>query len=65
MAFDRKYVTYAVGGIAIAAIPLAFFGPEGLRLVVIGLLMLAGPGTALVLLPLAATWLRRPALRRA
>lgn len=50
MAFDRKYVTYAVGGIAIAAIPLSFFGPEGLRLVVIGLLMLAGPGTALVLL---------------
>lgn len=50
MAIDRKYVTYAVGGIAIAAMPLSFFGPEGLRLVVIGLLMLAGPGTALVLL---------------
>lgn len=50
MAFDRKYVTYAVGGIAVAAIPLSFFGPEGLRLVVIGLLMLAGPGTALVML---------------
>lgn len=50
MAFDRKYVTYAVGGIAIAAIPLSFFGPEGLRLLVIGLLILAGPGTALVML---------------
>lgn len=50
MAFDRKYVTYAVGGIAIAAMPLSFFGPDGLRLVVIGLLMLAGPGTALVML---------------
>jgi hypothetical protein len=50
MAFDRKYVTYAVGGIAVAAMPLSFFGPEGLRLVVISLLMLAGPGTALVML---------------
>src|SRR6476659_3895732 len=50
MATERSYVSYATATVAIAAIPLSFFGPEGLRLVVIGLLMLAGPGTALVLL---------------
>ncbi|XAS67081.1 hypothetical protein V3C33_16740 [Micrococcaceae bacterium Sec5.7] len=49
MAIDQKYVTYAVAALAIAAAPLSFFGPQGLRLAVIGLLMLAGPGTALVL----------------
>jgi len=50
MAIERRYVSYATAAIAIAAIPLSFFGPEGLRLAVIGLLLLAGPGTALILL---------------
>lgn len=50
MANERRYLSYATAAIAIAAMPLSFFGPEGLRLAVIGLLMLAGPGTALVLL---------------
>jgi len=50
MAIERSYVSYATAAVAIAAIPLSFFGPGGLRLAVIGLLMLAGPGTALVLL---------------
>ena len=50
MAIERRYVSYATAAVAIASIPLSFFGPEGLRLAVIGLLMLSGPGTALVLL---------------
>ena len=50
MPSERSYVTYATAAVAVAAIPLSFVGPEGLRLAVIGLLMLAGPGTALVLL---------------
>lgn len=50
MATERSYVSYATAAVALAAIPLSFVGPEGLRLAVIGLLMLAGPGTALVLL---------------
>lgn len=50
MAIERRYLSYATAAVAIAAVPLSFFGPEGLRLAVIGLLMLAGPGTALVLL---------------
>jgi hypothetical protein len=50
MAINQKYVTYALAAVAIAAIPLSFIGPEGLRMVVIGLLMLAGPGTALVMM---------------
>ncbi|MET3922572.1 hypothetical protein [Arthrobacter sp. UYEF20] len=50
MAIERRYVGFATAAVAIAAVPLSFFGPEGLRLAVIGLLMLAGPGTALVLL---------------
>ena len=50
MASERSYVSYATAAIAVAAIPLSFIGPEGLRLAVVGLLMLAGPGTALVLL---------------
>jgi len=50
MATERSYVSYATATVALAAIPLSFVGPEGLRLAVIGLLMLAGPGTALVLL---------------
>jgi hypothetical protein len=50
MAFDQKYASYAVAAVALAAIPLSFVGPDGLRLVVIGLLLLAGPGTALVML---------------
>lgn len=50
MASERSYLGYATAAVAVAAIPLSFVGPEGLRLAVIGLLMLAGPGTALVLL---------------
>lgn len=50
MATERSYVSHATAAVALAAIPLSFVGPEGLRLAVIGLLMLAGPGTALVLL---------------
>lgn len=50
MAIERRYVIYATAAVALASVPLSFFGPEGLRLAVIGLLMLAGPGTALVLL---------------
>jgi hypothetical protein len=50
MATERSYVSYATAALAVAAIPLSFVGPEGLRLAVVGLLMLAGPGTALVLL---------------
>jgi hypothetical protein len=49
MAIDRNHIAWVVAALAVAAVPLAFFGPEGLRLAVIGLLMLAGPGTALVL----------------
>jgi hypothetical protein len=48
MATERSYVSYATAAVAVAAIPLSFAGPEGLRLAVVGLLMLAGPGTALV-----------------
>lgn len=36
--------------LAAAAIPLSFIGPPGLRLAVIGLFLLSGPGVALVLL---------------
>jgi hypothetical protein len=50
MANERNYVSYATAALAVAAVPLSFSGPGGLRLAVIGLLMLAGPGTALVLL---------------
>jgi hypothetical protein len=50
MATERSYVSYATAAVALAAIPLSFVGTEGLRLAVNGLLMLAGPGTALVLL---------------
>ena len=49
MAIDRRYIAWVVAALAVAAVPLSFFGPGGLRMVVIGLLMLAGPGTALVL----------------
>jgi len=49
MAIDRKHIAWVVAAIAVAAVPLSFFGPEGLRMLVIGLLMLAGPGTAQVL----------------
>jgi len=49
MATNRRHIAWAVAAVAIAAVPLSFFGPAELRLAVIGLLMLAGPGTALVL----------------
>ncbi|HEY3575084.1 MAG TPA: hypothetical protein VGK98_14785 [Arthrobacter sp.] len=49
MAIDRNHIAWVVAALAVAAVPLSFFGPEGLRMTVIGLLMLAGPGTALVL----------------
>jgi hypothetical protein len=48
---DRRfYIACAVAAVAIAAIPLSFAGPGGLRLAVIGPFLLAGPGTALALL---------------
>jgi hypothetical protein len=49
MAIERRYIAWIAAAVAVAAVPLSFVGPEGLRMVVIGLLMLAGPGTALVL----------------
>lgn len=49
MATNRRHIAWVVAAVAIAAVPLSFFGPAELRLAVIGLLMLAGPGTALVL----------------
>jgi len=50
MAIERTHVGYATAAVAVAAIPLSFVGPEALRLAVVGLFLLAGPGTALVLL---------------
>jgi hypothetical protein len=50
MLSNRPYTAYSVAVIAAAAIPLSFVGPGGLRLAVIGLFLLAGPGTALVIL---------------
>ncbi|QDY89960.1 hypothetical protein E7Y32_06845 [Arthrobacter sp. UKPF54-2] len=50
MAIERAHVGYATAAVAVAAIPLSFVGPEALRLAVVGLFLLAGPGTALVLL---------------
>ena len=50
MAIERTHVGYATAAVAVAAIPLSFVGPETLRLAVVGLFLLAGPGTALVLL---------------
>ncbi|MFE4544743.1 hypothetical protein [Arthrobacter sp. NPDC056727] len=49
MAIDRRYIAWVAAALAVAAVPLSFFGPAELRMAVIGLLMLAGPGTALVL----------------
>ncbi|WP_427174759.1 hypothetical protein [Arthrobacter sp. 92] len=39
-----------VAAVALASVPLSFAGPEPLRLAVIGPFLLAGPGTALILL---------------
>lgn len=39
-----------VAAVALASVPLSFTGPEPLRLAVIGPFLLAGPGTALILL---------------
>jgi hypothetical protein len=50
MAIERMHVGYATAALAIAAIPFSFVGPESLRLAVVGLFLLAGPGTAVVLL---------------
>jgi len=50
MAIERTHVGYAAAAVAVAAIPLSFVGPDALRLAVVGLFLLAGPGTALVLL---------------
>jgi len=46
----RLLATGAVAAMAVAAIPLSFTGPPSLRLAVIGLFLLTGPGAALVLL---------------
>lgn len=50
MAIERTHIGYATAAVTVAAIPLSFVGPESLRLAVVGLFLLAGPGTALVLL---------------
>jgi len=50
MSNNRLYATYVVAVIAAASIPLSFIGPGGLRLAIIGPFLLAGPGTALVML---------------
>jgi hypothetical protein len=50
MSNNRLYLTCFVATVAAAAIPLSFVGPGGLRLAVIGPFLLAGPGTALVML---------------
>jgi hypothetical protein len=50
MSNNRLYATCIVAAVAAAAIPLSFIGPEGLRLAIIGPFLLAGPGTALVML---------------
>ena len=50
MSNSRLYLTCLVAAVAAAAIPLSFIGPGGLRLAVVGVFLLAGPGTALVLL---------------
>lgn len=50
MAFEQRAVGFIAAAVSLAAIPLSFTGPEGLRLAVIGPFLLAGPGTALVLL---------------
>jgi len=50
MPSKRLLATSAVAALAVAAIPLSFAGPTTLRLAVIGLFLLTGPGAALVLL---------------
>ena len=49
MPSKRLLATCAVAAVAVAAIPLSFTGPATLRLAVIGLFLLTGPGSALVL----------------
>ncbi|WP_423184571.1 hypothetical protein [Arthrobacter sp. NyZ413] len=51
-------VSALVAATALSAIPLSFAGPEALRLAVIGPFLLAGPGTALILV-LKATRIRK------
>jgi hypothetical protein len=43
-------ISAVVAAVALASVPLSFTGPEALRLAVIGPFLLAGPGTALILL---------------
>ncbi|HSU71751.1 MAG TPA: hypothetical protein VLI70_09870 [Micrococcaceae bacterium] len=50
MSNNRLYLTCFVAAVAAASIPLSFVGPGGLRLAVVGMFLLAGPGTALVML---------------
>jgi peptidoglycan/LPS O-acetylase OafA/YrhL len=50
MANRRVLLTCATAILAVAAIPLSFEGPRTLRLAVVGLFLLMGPGSALVLL---------------
>jgi hypothetical protein len=49
-ATSRRYVAGVLALLAAAAIPLSLTGPGWLRLVVIGAFLLAGPGTAILLL---------------
>ncbi|MBT8161784.1 MULTISPECIES: hypothetical protein [Arthrobacter] len=46
---NASKVSALVAATALSAIPLSFAGPQILRLTVIGLFLLAGPGTALIL----------------
>lgn len=43
-------ISAVVAAVALASVPLSFTSPEALRLAVIGPFLLAGPGTALILL---------------
>ncbi len=54
----RQGPSVLLGLLATAAIPAAFTGPPGLRLAIIGPLVLAGPGGA------AALWLAHGARRQ-
>ena len=47
---SRRHVAGALALLAVAVIPLSLTGPGWLRLVVIGGFLLAGPGTAVLLL---------------
>ena len=55
---NARIVTALVAAMALSSIPLSFGGPQILRLTVIGLFLLAGPGTALILV-LKPVWMSK------